>query len=482
MAVDSIIIWGSAGGWAAFAPAYALALARELALFAGVVFLIFALGDILLDIGWLVFRPSRATAPVAADTKVEGLALFIPAWHEGAVIGDMLAHACGAWHQSAVRFYVGVYPNDVLSHVVAIGAARRDARVRIIRVGAPGPTSKGDCLNALWRALKSDVARGDFVCRAVAFHDAEDRVDPLEPQLYAAELARADAVQIPVLPLPRRGARLIAGHYLDEFALTHRRDMPLRARLGAPMPFAGVGFAVRFALLDLLSMRRGGTPFAADSLTEDYELGMLIGAYGLSARFVDIFGPAGDRIVSRGSFPGTVETAVRQKARWIAGIALAGWDSLGWIGPGRRGAARPRRDIWLTRWMLWRDRRAPLAALVLLTAYVALVVTALGKAGQILAGWAPPHSSEALRTLMAIDAAILVWRLGMRGHFTAQWYGGRQALMALPRAFVANVIAILAARRAVGLYYRMLRSGKVVWDKTEHHPNPDHVTPGVAAP
>ena len=132
--------------------------------------------------------------------------------------------------------------------------------------------------------------------------------------------------------------------------------------------------------------------------------------------------------------------------------------------------------------MLWRDRRAPLAALVLLTAYVALVVTALGKAGQILAGWAPPHSSEALRTLMAIDAAILVWRLGMRGHFTAQWYGGRQALMALPRAFVANVIAILAARRAVGLYYRMLRSGKVVWDKTEHHPNPDHVTPGVAAP
>ncbi len=374
MAVDSIAIWGSVGGWGAFAPAFALALARELALFAGVVFLIFALGDILLDIGWLVFRPSRAGAPVAADTEVEGLALFIPAWHEGAVIGDMLAHACGAWHQSAVRIYVGVYPNDVLSHVVAIGAARRDARVRIIRTGAPGPTSKGDCLNALWRALKSDVARGDFDCRMVAFHDAEDRVDPLEPQLYAAELAHADAVQIPVLPLPRRGARLIAGHYLDEFALSHRRDMPLRARLGAPMPFAGVGFAVRFALLDALSMRRGGTPFAADSLTEDYELGMELAAMRARSIFVERHDSDGRLIASRAYFPHTIREAVRQKSRWMQGIALDGWDRLGWAASGgnRRPAA-----ILGGLWMLWRDRRAPLAAAAIFAAYVALLLTLL---------------------------------------------------------------------------------------------------------
>ena len=56
----------------------------------------------------------------------------------------------------------------------------------------------------------------------------------------------------------------------------------------------------------------------------------------------------------------------------------------------------------------------------------------------------------------------------LRGFFIARWYGLAQAMRALPRAFVANIIAILAARRAVALYWRMLRSGRVVWDKTDH--------------
>lgn len=466
MAVDSIIIWGSAGGWAAFAPAYALALARELALFAGVVFLIFALGDILLDIGWLVFRPSRAGAPVAADTKVDGLALFIPAWHEGAVIGDMLAHACGAWHQSAVRFYVGVYPNDVLSHVVAIGAARRDARVRIIRVGAPGPTSKGDCLNALWRALKSDVARGDFVCRAVAFHDAEDRVDPLEPQLYAAELAHADAVQIPVLPLPRRGARLIAGHYLDEFALSHRRDMPLRARLGAPMPFAGVGFAVRFALLDLLSMRRGGTPFAADSLTEDYELGMELAAMGARSIFVERHDYDGRLIASRAYFPDTIDGAVRQKTRWMQGIALDGWDRLGWAASG--GHRRPS-AILGGLWMLWRDRRAPLAAAAIFAAYLALLLTLLAW------GWGAWHGTainlpvgDHMRLLVALNLLLLLWRGVFRAWHSGARYGWAEAALALARIPIANIILVMSAWRALWRYARARRGRATLWDKTAH--------------
>ena len=45
----------------------------------------------------------------------------------------------------------------------------------------------------------------------------------------------------------------------------------------------------------------------------------------------------------------------------MTGIALAGWDRLGWSG----GLAE--------RWMRLRDRRALLAALVLAAAYVALV-------------------------------------------------------------------------------------------------------------
>mgnify|MGYP003577218184 CR=1 FL=1 len=229
-----------------------------------------------------------------------------------------------------------------------------------------------------------------------------------------------------------------------------------------------IGCALTRSALALLAIERGGQPFRADSLTEDYEIGMLIGAYGLRARFVDAVDSAGDRIVSRGTFPGDIERAVRQKSRWIAGIALAGWGHLGWPDAARKSARCAIRGRWLARWMLWRDRRAPLAALILLAAYAGFILTGLGWAGHFLFDRQAPMVGEGMRMLLSFDIALLLWRLGMRGYFTARWYGWRQAMIALPRALVANVIAILAARRAVILYWTMLRSGKVVWEKTEH--------------
>src|SRR3546814_1457062 len=74
---------------------------------------------------------------------------------------------------------------------------------------------------------------------------------------------------------------------------------------------------------------------------------------------------------------------------------------------------------------------------------------------------------ECMRLLLAVNLLLLCWRMGMRGHFTARWYGLREAMFSVPRDFVANVIAILAARRAVTLYWRMLRSGDVV--RSEEH-------------
>ncbi len=195
---------------------------------------------------------------------------------------------------------------------------------------------------------------------------------------------------------------------------------------------------------------------------------MVIGAYGLDARFVEAAGRRGDPIVSRGTFPGQIDAAVKQKARWIAGIALAGWDHLGWPGPRRGQNAGSPGHAWLTRWMLWRDRRAPLAALILLAAYLGLIATALGWIGHGVFGWGEVALGDSLRLLLALNAMLLLWRLALRSHFTARWYGWRQAALAVPRAFVANIIAMLAARRAIMLYWRMLRSGNVIWDKTDH--------------
>src|SRR3546814_2207270 len=95
-------------------------------------------------------------------------------------------------------------------------------------------------------------------------------------------------------------------------------------------------------------------------------------------------------------------------------------------------------------------------------------MTGLGIAGELFLVLNATVMGEGMRLLLAVNLLLLCWRMGMRGHFTARWYGLREALFSVPRAFVVNVIAILAARRAVTLYWRMLRSGEVVWDKTDH--------------
>src|SRR3546814_12416759 len=100
--------------------------------------------------------------------------------------------------------------------------------------------------------------------------------------------------------------------------------------------------------------------------------------------------------------------------------------------------------------MLWRDRRAPLAAVVILAAYAAMLLTGIGWAGQMSLGWPEVRLGETLRLLLGFDTALLVWRLGMRSYFTTRCYGWRQGLLALPRAFVANIIAMFAARREIG--------------------------------
>ena len=62
----------------------------------------------------------------------------------------------------------------------------------------------------------------------------------------------------------------------------------------------------------------------------------------------------------------------------------------------------------------------------------------------------------------------LVWRLAMRMMFVWRAYGPWQAALSVPRAFVANIIAIMAARAAMVIYVRHLRGGVLAWDKTRH--------------
>ena len=165
-------------------------------------------------------------------------------------------------------------------------------------------------------------------------------------------------------------------------------------------------------------------------------------------------------MATRACFPPTLRQAVTQKSRWIHGIALQGWDRLGWSG----GLAE--------RWMRLRDRRGPLTALVLFAAYVLLVMAGiLWLAGQF--GYGRPWQPNALLvTVLWINLASFAWRVAMRFAFTTREYGMAEGIRAILRLPHANIISIMAGRRAFFAYVATLLGAKLRWDKTPHHAHP----------
>lgn len=448
------------------------AVAREATLFAALWFLVGGIDDLLVDLIYLARRliGHRAMPPPDGQVPAGRIAVFVAAWDESTVIGGMLRTALARFDHPDYRLYVGAYPNDpaTLDAVRRVTAA--DSRVRLVVGTDPGPTTKAGCLNTLWHALLRDEAAEGVAVSAIVLHDAEDVVHPLELRVFAQWLQHYAAVQLPVLPLPHPRSRIISGHYLDEFAEAHGRVLVVRQALGAAMPFAGVGCAIRRDIIGRLAAARGGAPFDAGSLTEDYELGLTIAAMGgttLLARVPERAG--GPPVAVRAYFPDTLDAAVRQKARWMAGIALAGWDRTGWGRPGDLG----------DHWMRMRDRRATLAMPVLAIAYATLVIWGLSLFGHILAGSAAAALHPWVHALLRANLALVLWRLAVRAAFVGRAYGWREALWSAPRVLAGNVVALLAARRAVAIYLRLLRGSAPQWDKTAHQ-FPEHAGPATA--
>lgn len=439
--------------------------AHELMLFALVGFLIGGADDLLIDLIWIGRTIARRSLTYRRHLGVDSATLrparhpgrtivFVPAWDEGAVIGPMLTHATRIFGTQDYRIYVGCYPNDpaTLAAVAAIAAPN----VRMVVGLANGPTTKAGCLNTLWQALVSDEHREGWRAKSIVLHDAEDIVHSAELRVFDRLIERFDFVQLPVLPLVDPGSRWIGGHYIDEFAEAHGKTIVVREAIGAGIPAAGVGCAFARDIMGSIADSRGGSPFDHDSLTEDYELGLRIAELGGRSIFVRLPHSGGGMVAVRAHFPATLDEAVRQKSRWIAGIALSGWDRLGWHG----GIAES--------WMRLHDRRALAGATILLASYASLALMMVLQAAQWIGLDARPATSPLLHWLLLASGLLLLWRLAMRFAFVTAAYGWAEGFRAVPRALMSNVIAMMAARRAVFVYLRMRRDGIVRWDKTAH--------------
>ncbi|MEO6198892.1 MAG: glycosyltransferase [Sphingomicrobium sp.] len=318
-------------------------IAGELALFAGVGFLFFALNDLAVDIVYFARRlwrsatvytrfPRAFASAFPTPEKPGFIAIFVPAWDESAVIASMLRAALARIDHQDYRIFVGHYRNDPGTGAAVAGVD--DPRIESVTAEVDGPTTKADCLNYLYDSLVAYETGHGLSAKAVVLHDAEDVVHPLELRIFDRLIEQSAVVQLPVLPLPDSGSRWISGHYCDEFAEAHVKELVVREAVGAAIPLAGVACAISRRALAALAAMQEGRPFIENSMTEDYEIGLRIGDLGLKTMFARIPARPGERgvVASRGHFPASLGAAVRQKARWLGGIALSGWDRLGWSG------------------------------------------------------------------------------------------------------------------------------------------------------
>ena len=438
------------------------ALLREAMWIVGFLILLNGVDELLVDLAlpfaWARARLAGLPPPQA---NVGRFAILVPAWQESAVIAPMLRSLLERVDHPDYRVHVGVYPNDpaTAAEVRAVG----DPRLLLVETGQPGPTTKADCLNHLWRSVLAEEARSGRQVGAIVLHDAEDVVHPQELRLFARALAGHAMVQIPVIPLVERWGSLVAGHYLDEFAINHARDMVVRTALGAPVPSAGVGTAIRRDAMQALDAG-SGTPFDPESLTEDYEIGYRLHAMGFKAAMIR-HRERGELVAVHEYFPDRLDAAVRQKARWLNGIALSGWDRLGWT-------RQP-----MAAWMMMRDRKAIPMAVVAVAGYLILGLGLLailaGRALGLPPGAGPvmldPQADRALLFLLGLTGLLLAWRLLFLIIATWRAAGPVEAMLAVPRAPVGNLVNALAAVRAFGRYRdAMARGEAIAWEKTAH--------------
>lgn len=452
------------------------------------IFIVFGLDELFIDLASIVLNLKKKWTmrkyPRLSDTQLfekeeQFIALMVPCWDESAVIRRMLENTIKVLNYTNYVIFVGTYPNDPATQREV--SLLRETYTHVERIICPkdGPTSKSDCLNWIFEGIKLYEKEKGMRFAIVVMDDSEDVLHPWAFKLYNYLIPRMDMVQLPVFPMePPHWYDFTPGHYMDEFAECHSRDLIVRESLTGVVPSAGVATGFSRDILKKAAEQNNGQIFVIGSMTEDYEIGMRLHALGARAVFVrnvpvlrlqgrdseseSVLRLRRNFIANRGYFPTTFRTAVRQKSRWVIGIALQGWARIGWKGS------------LAHKYMLFRDRKS----LVTNTANMCANFLVPLLFGLLLyphlypdAYRFPPivEPGSTLEWMLRINLVLFLWRIILRAFYVSDVYGPLQGLLSFPRLFWSNFINFFAATRAMRLYCAYLLTGApIVWDKTEH--------------
>ncbi len=444
-----------------------------------IIFLFSGIDDLIYDIGlycWRIYKHfkygkfPRLTLEKLLSKPQKRIAVFVPAWNEGDVVGAMLKTLIINIEYNNYIIFVGTYPNDSKTINTVNFISQKYSQVINVINPVPGPTTKGDCLNSIYNAVCEYEKNNNILFDIILMHDAEDVVHPYSFLVYNYLFPKFDAIQLPILPLPVAHRKVIHWTYADEFAEIQMKDMIVRERIRGLVPFAGVGMGFNREKFFLIKQEK---KFNESALTEDYNFAKKFNDLHLKTIFVNviladkkssIFTPLAYNhgfISNWAYFPESFKRAVKQKTRWIFGISLQEWEFTGWKG-----------NIFV-KLSLFKDRKVFLSTIAALLAYIVLIYTIvaeLGSRGIIETTLVPIiYKGTLLYNLVLIVTGIMIIRILERFILVSRVYGVVAGFLSIPRIFVGNILNGTAAFRALYQYFSIrYHKRPVKWDKTEH--------------
>ncbi len=460
---------------------------KYVALALAAVILISGLDDLFIDVVYWTRRLWRAITVYSRHKRFESgtlhqldekpLAIMVPAWQEHGVIGHMAELAASTLDYENYHIFVGTYPNDAQTQLEVEQVQARFPNVHKVVCVRPGPTSKADCLNNVLDAIFQFEQRAGLKFEGFILHDSEDVISKSELRVFNLLVGRKDLIQVPVYPLQRKWYEFTGGHYVDEFAEMHGKDVVVREALAGQVPSAGVGTCFSRRAIEVLLQEGDGIAFDIQSLTEDYDIGFRLKARGLTAIFARIpadapadkaapmqFGRSrrtASTVAVREYFPNTFSAAVRQKSRWIIGIVYQGLRTHGWTRSG------------VMNYFLWRDRKGIItnfaSFLAMLLALQLILIAAYGvivpESYKFLSIF---EGDPLLAGLLVVNFGLMFNRIVQRLIFVTSYYGIGEGLLSVPRLLWGNIINFMANWRAVRQVVATGDSRRVAWDKTSH--------------